>query len=62
LVLKAVEPTRTPTIPVMISFYMAKGGDSNGFRMPPHFELLINKVSALNYFHTIPPLKALLAW
>jgi hypothetical protein len=29
LVLKAVAPIRTPTIPVMISFCMAKRGDSN---------------------------------
>jgi hypothetical protein len=35
LVLKAAEPIRTPTIPVMISFWMAKGGDSNSLRMPP---------------------------
>jgi hypothetical protein len=29
LVLKAAAPIRTPTIPVMISFCMAKGDDSN---------------------------------
>jgi hypothetical protein len=43
-VLKEVAPIRTPATPVMISFWMTKGCDSNCLRMPKLYSPIMRTI------------------